>query len=333
VPNDGDLYIRYSATDHGERDVPATADSWESPAIEVIGSGLGSGTIVAGVDQLVRVYVGNRGANTHTDAIVQVYATDWGTVNPWLQSLGGPAGTPGGPFTVVGNAAWDSNSEAVIDVGWHPDPSELGGADHLHVCLFANIYRPTDGAPQSDPPVWSIATNQHQAQRNCTLVASPLGQALAFGLKAGNVGKATERFTLEVRELADGKLTAVDTRQLASAAWLASARRQLGALAPARPATAVELSAGGRRGAKLELELKPGQQTAVSVHATPSDAKASGIHRFQVVQRDARGRVVGGARAVVAVVPEKLIPRPLLEDARRLAALERGSLVEPIVKR
>jgi hypothetical protein len=324
VPASGELYIRYSATDHGERDIPAGTQYWLSPAIEIIGSGMGAGTIVAGIDQLVRVYVGNKSSNAHTDVTVQVFATNWGTMNPWLQSLGGPAGRDGGPFTVVGGAKWENASEGVIDIGWHPDPSELDGLPQKHVCVFANVQRPGDGAPQSNPPDFSdIPTNQHHAQRNMTLVAAPLGGGMGMMFHAANMGEAAEVFLLEVTETAGPRLDALDVRQLISADWMARAEKRLGKRPPLRKKAGdlrLEVKGSKEKGPRLKLELEAGQQVPVVLRAKPAVPKEPGLHRFTIVQRRAKtGEIVGGARLLVAVLPKELIPKPLLADNQRLA--------------
>jgi hypothetical protein len=318
VPPSGELYIRYSATDHGERDIPAGTEYWLSPAIEIIGSGLGPGTARAGIDQTVRVYVGNQGANAHTDVNVQVYCTDWGTSGGWLQSLGGPAGREVGPLTVVGNAKWDTNSEGVFDVNWHPVSSELGGAMTKHVCLFANVYRPGDGAAQSNPPVFAVPTNQHHAQRNVTLAAAIMGGNIRFVLQATNLVEEGGVFLLEVAET-PGRLDRIDARQLAGTDWLGEAQGAVGGKLPLhKRAGDLRLEAEGQKGRRLKLELEPGKQVPVVLGATPARPQEPGLHRFSIVQRSARtGEIVAGARLLVAALPEKLIPRELLEANER----------------
>jgi hypothetical protein len=315
MPNDGELYIRYSDTDNGDRDIPAGSTYWLSPAVEII-NGFDAGTAVAeDPDQAVRVRVGNRGGNTRTDVTVQVYATDWGTTNPWLQTLGGGAGTPGGPFTVVGNAKVQNGNEGIIDIGWTPAPAELGGADEKHVCLFANVHRPGDGAPQSNPPAFAVPTNQHHAQRNIKLTAAPTLASMAFGLHAANLGDDTEVFLLEVRPVKRGRLAPFENRHLRSARWLGAVQERVGErLAAQPPAKRPLLEFDGRKGEELKVELEAGQQIPVTVRAgkAPRDP---GLHRFDIVQRSARtGDVVGGARLIVAVLPKQLVPKRLRRD-------------------
>jgi len=314
MPNDGELYIRYSDTDNGDRDIPPGVVHYLSPAIEII-NGFDAGTAVANdPDQAVRVRVGNRGGNTRTDAMVQVYACDFGTANPWLQSLGGPAGTPGGPFTVVGNARVQDGNEGIVDIGWTPATSELGGATQKHVCLFANVHRTGDGAPQSNPPVFNVPTNQHHAQRNIKLSATAMGGSFAFGLFAANLGDDADAFLLELVPVKRARLAPFENRHLRSARWLGAAQERLGErLAPLRPARAW-LAAGGQEGEELKLELKPGAQVPVTLVADGAP-KEPGLLRFDVVQRSARtGDVVGGGRVMVAVVPDELVPKRLRPD-------------------
>jgi hypothetical protein len=314
VPPSGELYIRYSATDHGERDIPAGTEYYLSPAIEILGSGLGPGTARADTDQTVRVYVGNQGANAHTDVNVQVYCTDWGTSSGWMQSLGGPAGREVGPLTVVGNAKWETNSEGVFDVNWHPVAAELNGALTKHVCLFANVYRPGDGGAQSNPPVFSVPTNQHHAQRNITLAAAILGSKIHFVLQATSMVEEGGVFLLEVAET-PGRLDPIDARQLAGTDWFREAQGAIeGGLPLHKRAADVRLEAEGQTGRRLKLELEPGKQVPVVLGATPARPKEPGLHRFSIVQRSARtGEVVAGARLLVATAPEKLIPEELLK--------------------
>ena len=252
MPPSGDLYIRYSATDHGDRDIPAGTDYYLSPAIEIIGSGLALGIARADIDQTVRVYVGNKGANAHTDVNVQVYCTDWGTSSGWMQSLGGPAGREVGPLTVVGNAKWDTNSEGVFDVNWHPVAAELDNGTAKHVCLFANVYRPDDGEVQPNPPNFSdIPTNQHHAQRNITLAGASLGSKIRFILWATSLVEEGGVFLLEVAETR-GRLDRIDARQLAGTEWLSEAQDAVGKKLPLH-----------KRPADLRLEAE-GQEAAGS---------------------------------------------------------------------
>jgi hypothetical protein len=314
MPQDGELYIRYSSTDNGERDIPSGVAHYLSPALEII-NGFDAGTAVANdPDQAIRVRVGNRGGNTRTDVMVQVYACDFGTVNPWLQSLGGSAGTPGGPFTVVGNAKVQDGNEGIVDIGWSPAPSELGNATEKHVCLFANVHRPGDGAAQSDPPVWHVTTNQHHAQRNIKLRAAAAGDSMLMGLHAANIGDAAEVFQLAVRPLRTKRLAPFENRHLASARWLTAAKERLGGrLAPLPPVRA-QLEWEGGKGEELEVELEPGAQIPLTL-AVRRASKQPGLQRFEVVQRSARtGEVVGGALLIAAVVPDELVPKRLRRD-------------------
>ena len=315
MPNSGELYIRWSATDNGDRDLASGDQYWLSPAVEVI-NGIDAGTAVAeDPDQAVRVRVGNRGGNTRTDVMVQVYCTDWGTTNPWLQSLGGPAGTPGGPFTVVGNAKVQNNNEGIVDIGWTPSTLELGGVAEKHVCLFANVHRTGDGAPQSNPPVFNVPTNQHHAQRNIKLAAATEAAPMVFGLHAANLGDDAEVFEFEVLPIRRKQLLPFENRHLLTANWLRPVHERLGArLRPELPARPPVLQADGRKGERLKLELEAGQQIPLTVRAGRAP-KEPGLHRYDIVQRSGRnGKVVGGARLIVAVLPKHLVPKRLHRD-------------------
>ena len=310
---DGELYIRYSATDNGGP-IPSGTPYYLSPAIEIVG-GVDAGTARAGVAQLIRVWVGNLGSNTRTDVTVQVFATDWGTINPWLQSLGGTSGAPGGPFTVVGNAAWQTNTEGVIDIGWQPSPAELGGNMQKHVCLFANVHRSGDGAPMTPTPSFDVIGNQHHAQRNIKLVAMSFMKRLRFGLWAANMFEERREFLLEVAGLREARLDPIERRHLRSAAWLARAQDKLGKPLPGRtPGRAPILVTREGKGEKLEVSLEPGEQIPLILEAGQAGDEP-GLQRFEIVQRDARtGDVVGGGRLIAAVVPEELIPDELTTD-------------------
>jgi hypothetical protein len=322
VPQDGDLYIRHSATDHGERDLPPGTVFWTSPAIRVLGSGLGDGAAVADQDQTVRVLVGNRNlTNAFTDVQVQVYAAEWGAANPWLFSLGGAQGVPIGPQTVVAHARHDVATEGVFEVSWRPDSSELGGAAFKHVCLLANVWAAGEGAQQAAGVIFSdIPTNQHHAQRNITLNAAAPDGAMAFGFHAGNPFEGGDAFTLEVVEPKGRRLAPVETFHLAGADWLVAAQEKLGKpLELLPPLGDVRIETGGQEGSRVELKLEGGEQLP-AVLRTPKGDDTPGVRRFMVVQRSARtGDVVGGAELLTAVVPPELIPEPLRGDLDRAA--------------
>jgi hypothetical protein len=313
MPPSGELYIRYSDTDNGARDIPAGTTYWLSPALEII-NGYDAGTAVANdPDQAVRVWVGNQGSNLRTDVLVQVYACDFGTTNPYLQSLGGSAGTPGGPFQVPGNAHVQNGNEGYVDIGWSPATSELGGLTEKHVCLFANVHRTGDGAPQSDPPVWSIPTNQHHAQRNIKLRATGMGGMFWAGFSAANMFETKQDFVLEVLPVKNRRLAPFENRHLASARWLGAARDVLRTkLVPLAPVPA-RIGWKGGEGEQLKLALEPGEQVPLRLGAERMP-KEPGVLRFDVVQRTARGRVVGGARLIAVTLPDELIPKRMQRD-------------------
>jgi hypothetical protein len=321
VPQDGDLYIRHSATDHGERDLAAGTVFWTSPAIRVLGSGLGDGAAVADQDQTVRVLVGNRNlTNAFTDVEVQVYAAEWGAANPWLFSLGGTQGVPIGPQTVVAHARHDINNEGVFEVSWRPDSSELGGADHKHICLLANVWAGSEGAEQSAGVIFNdILTNQHHAQRNITLNAAAPGNAMAFGFNAGNPGEEGAAFVLEIVELTDRRLNPIEAFHLAGAEWLVEAQEKLEKpLELLPPLGDVRIEAGDQSGSRVKLKLEAGEQIPVTLHGSKGESRRPGLRRFMVVQRFAGSDdVVGGAELLTAVVPPELIPKPLRGDLDR----------------
>jgi hypothetical protein len=320
VPQDGDLYIRHSATDHGERDLPPGTVFWTSPAIRVLGSGLGDGVAVADQDQTVRVLVGNRNVtNAFTDVQVQVYAAEWGAANPWLFSLGGAQGVAIGPQTVVAHARHDVNTEGVFEISWRPDSTELGGADHKHICLLANVWAGSEGTEQAAGVIFGdIPTNQHHAQRNITLNAAAMDDAMAFGFHAGNPFERGAAFTVEVAEVDNRRLNPVEAFHLAGADWLVAAQEKLGKrLELLPPVGDVRIEGAGQEGSRLKLELEGGEQIPVRLR-TPKADDTPGLRRFMVVQRSARsGDVVGGGELLTAVVPAELIPKPLRGDLDR----------------
>ena len=321
MPQDGDLYIRHSATDHGERDLAAGTVYYLSPAIRILGSGLGEGAAVVDQDQTVRVHVGNRNlTNAFTDVQVQVYAADWGAANPFLLTLGGATGVPIGPQPVVAHARHDNNTEAIFEVSWRPDSSELGGADHNHICLLANVWAGSEGAEQATGVIFTdILTNQHHAQRNCTLNAAAPGGQMAFGFQAGNPFEQGAAFTLEVVEVKNRRLDPVERFNLGGAEWLVAARKKLEEPLEVLPALdKVQIDTGDQKGSRVKLKLEAGEQIPVTLRAAKTDTKSPGLRRFMVVQRDAgSGDVVGGAELLTAVVPRRLIPKQLRDDHDR----------------
>ena len=56
----------------------------------------------------------------------------------------------------------------------------------------------------------------------------------------------------------------------------------------------------------------------MTLRGAKADSRSPGLRRFMVVQRDAgSGDVVGGAELLTAVVPRRLIPKPLRDDLDR----------------
>ena len=103
------------------------------------------------------------------------------------------------------------------------------------------------------------------------------------------------------------------------AEWLVAARKKLEEPLEVLPALdKVQIDTGDQKGSRVKLKLEAGEQIPVTLRAAKTDTKSPGLRRFMVVQRDAgSGDVVGGAELLTAVVPRRLIPKPLRDDHDR----------------
>jgi hypothetical protein len=341
------LFIRYDTSDTGSRPIPAGTKWWLSPDVRLCRGGNPTDTAIVNVDHQIRVLVRNRDATQRTNAIVEVWPCRFGPVPKPLASFppagyrrtacsvlatpsdwdatpcSGIGTIPPGACTVPpGGAAW-------FETNWTPLQSDIDdlrgepGKTEAHCCLIANCYADGDGSALQRDGNGGILHHDvpgeaRHAQHNITVAQSALGgwklkiwaanmfeQDATFVLNAREVPfrRLPERFRLQGLELRE-RLAARGTRF----APLTRRVPDLGGLLhrlPGGPIVRdVHLDVDGRRGGDVPVRIAAGRVTPVDLNL---EVTRPGWSRVDVVQRDAEGNTIGGARVVLLGLPRQVI--------------------------
>ena len=323
-----DPYIRFrDPDDKGLR--PPDANMFTTPAIAILkppGMGLDTDPAIAyaDIEQLVHVEVGNRGMTPVTDdaaATVTVWAFGFGTLSGYAGSLGGVTGKSA-PVAIPAGA---SGNATFVNIAWTPQGAEIGGTSR-HFCIRANVFvdladqEPPPGSPAGTAPTITPFTEIRHAQRNMTLLPKPvtLKKPLIFELAIANPDEHKEQeFKFEVREVR-GKFGRNEIAHLRRTRWIDHERKEQLALpgtdgkvevAPARhPARQVALEFRKKHGHELDVRLKPGAESTVTLQMGIEPGDPAAVHRFDVFQHGRKG-LIGGARVMTIAVPEELLER------------------------
>jgi hypothetical protein len=169
------LYIRYKATDDGDRATGVTQPWWLSPDL-VLAKSNGDRTdqIRAGQSYKVQLRVSNVSSTPFNSVHAQIWVCEWGTVPLPVKSwtLGPlPIGAPG-----------PGQPPAVLDFETPAGDMWTVPGGQKHYCLLANCYAvgaggsPLDGAPLADPKNINVPGNAHHAQHNLAYVTALVGR-------------------------------------------------------------------------------------------------------------------------------------------------------------
>ncbi|HET8971643.1 MAG TPA: hypothetical protein VFN19_11320 [Candidatus Nanopelagicales bacterium] len=220
-------------------------------------------------------------------------------------------------------------------IPWTPTTADLATTSGGHLCLIANVYADADGAAVPDAGTFDIANDPHQGQRNIHVLADMKGFGFivfpasdgaptavdVVPLRAAVLNHPSERWALRSRADIGVKLGSGATRL-----WLSGrGEREAVPLTYSRKGIAGSIDLGDLGQADLtvlarstERILRDGGSLAArgadwgrerlvvtvpaegargTLNLRRSDRRGS-VQAFDVVQRDARGRALGGMRII-----------------------------------
>ncbi len=321
----GNLFLKYDAADTGARPLPPNTTFWLSPAVVLATT---DGNYTVGEPATIDVQVSLMSPAAYALINVEVWVCDPTTVAGPSTALPPFQGATAQQLTLTGAYAPPNPSQAistlpVIQVtGFAPYPgiSSLPGG---HCCLIANCYGTTsegamDGADLNEVEAANlpneVQTDPHVAQHNIFADATPPGsqiKVINFPFRAATpllVG--AEQVRLEIAETPPAQLRPI-LRPILSppdpSPGLRPALRQLqGAKFTGlpleiseRPVKSIGLTGLPNEGRAVELELEANRSQVLTATVELDPAETPGAaHAFDIVQRDANGRVQGGFRLV-----------------------------------
>jgi len=316
----GDLFLKYDAADTGARPLPANSTFWVSPAV-VLATADGNYTV--GQPATIDVQVSLMSPAAFEIINVEVWVCDPTTVAGPSTALPPFQGATAQQLTLTGfyvppNPSQPISTAPVIQVtGFAPYPgiSSLPGG---HCCLIANCYGTTiegmaDGADLNEEEAVNlpneVQTDPHVAQHNIFADATPPGsqiKVINFPFRAATPLRAgAEQVRLEIAETAPAQLRTIlhpGLRQLKGAKFTG-----LPLEISERPVRSIGLTGLPNEGRVIELELEANRSQVLTATVELDPAETPGAaHAFDIVQRDADGRVQGGFRLVAIVGTDDL---------------------------
>jgi hypothetical protein len=320
----GNLFLQYDAADTGARPLPANTTFWVSPAVVLATT---DGNYTVGQPATIDVQVSLMSPAAYEIIDVEVWVCDPTTVAGPSTALPPFQGATAQQLTLTGAYAPPNPNQVistlpVIQVtGFAPYPgiSSLPGG---HCCLIANCYgTPSegamDGADLNEVAAANlpnlVQTDPHVAQHNifadATLPGSQI-KVINFPFRAATpLSVGTEQVRLEITETPPAQLRPI-LRPILSpilSPGLSPALRQLqGAKFTGlpveiseRPVKSIGLIGLPNEGRAIELELEAQRSQVLTATVELDPAEQPGAtHAFDIVQRDATGRVQGGFRLV-----------------------------------
>jgi hypothetical protein len=307
----GQLYIRYKAADTGNRPIDPCTGYWLSPDIWLDG-GVDATTARVGAVNTVKVRVANKSSQPISSVNVQVWVCDF-TLGVSPASAIAPEMT--GFVSQIDPGAANAATIA-CSPGWTPTPADalLNGG---HVCLAANCYaeEPADGTA-IPPGVFKFCCDSHHGQRNIAVkTVSKIKnlKVLEFPMFIANPTprrltppefRKGQPFTVRVQHLDHGGGFEPEIKDHLASHPCARLRFRPSELKP----KAFSLSGRGLKCAKGadegQIVIAPGKRKPVVFRAAFSLEELTGnVHVFDLVQKDLKGEVVGGATVVAVIVP------------------------------
>lgn len=157
-----DYFIKNTNTDTGREPFPDNEPVWNSPSIWVRNApdqGLAHQDALFDPDnpQTVRIQVNNQGCSADSSAVLELYFSiaEFGLVwdATWMDFFteqNGVSVLSGGKVAEVSIPAFDSSSEAIVDIEWMPPNPQDFGQETLNVSLLARIVSEKDGLNQAE---------------------------------------------------------------------------------------------------------------------------------------------------------------------------------------
>jgi hypothetical protein len=333
----GNLYLEIdygtvSPTDNGTRPYTGSQPLWDNSSLFLDPPPQTQATV--NQPATIKVRVSNKGTATvpFVKVVAYVMSPQVGIAHP-AQAL--HTFVSGDKDVTPGSGGSSSSDTHVFDcllnnAPWKPSQDDLNQTPQGkgHLCLVANCFQdplvadpPLEGHDLAANDTFDIANDQHQGQRNIMLAPAPPGAHLVGFMI--NAAPDEQETTIEVEKLVSAKVQGPSERFLLltspsiKAQRTASGHRKLFFTNEAGDEVPIRysryklnygLSVGESRRAgevsrtrRLALEATAQVTPAMlNLEINPREPAGS-IHAFDIVQRDARGQVLGGLRVLSVV--------------------------------
>lgn len=299
----GDLLIKTTTSDTGERPLVPCTDYWRSPSVWLDG-GVDQATAKVGVPNTINVRVHNISANDIADVNVEAWVCDYTVgVGPsgGIPSAGGSLPMTGFIATIPAN----SQRTAVCSPAWTPLASDVATFNG-HVCIAANCFSDGgDGASVIGEPL-KICCDSHHAQRNIAIKAVGRSKAMRFRFQVANPDLDEERlFFIHVEEVRGrGAFGRAEREQVRSGPLRKLDLRK----SRFRPLALHFEGDDIKPGQEVEMVLRPKEPRVLELVAEFNEREQIGnFHTFDIIERTDDGDVVGGARVLAVIAPDDLL--------------------------
>ena len=307
------LFLKYDAADTGARPLPPNTTFWLSPAVVL---GTADGNYVVGQPTTIDVSPSLITPQAYEIINVQVWVCDPTTVAGPNTALLPFQGAGPNQLTLTGfyappNPAQSISSVPTIQVtGFLPYPgiSSLPGG---HCCLIANCFgtlgdgSTPDGVDLNTEAAANlpqlVQTDPHVAQHNIFADVTSHGSKIVhFPFRAATpIRIGQERVKLTIAQVAPTRLTLPFPQHVKQLSHPRFAGLQLHI--SQNPARTIGLRGAPTQAHVHEIELDLASHAShvltAEIELAPHD-RPGAVHAFDVVQRDARGRIQGGFRLI-----------------------------------
>lgn len=325
----GNLFISVDfgstpAADNGARPYTGTNPQWNSFSMWLDGGPNLTQTNV-GTETTVKVRISNRGESPVTGVKVDAYVMNpfvgIAKPNQAIQRLSGTVGSlgpgSGGSSPTDAHVVTCSIQDPVEGpIPWKPTEAELTATVNGdgHLCLIANVYAEEDGHQLLDAEDFKVVDDQHQGQRNITLL--PMQAMQAEGLSEFMVMAAPgEQDTRVAIEAVNPKLAigAGERALLLSHCGVTTDEcgelvlnhdgRQFPLFLSDRPLRArVHIDECGKSDGRLPAFRDP-LRARLRLDMS-REKKLGALHVFDIVQRDCKDRPLGALRVLTVIAGE-----------------------------